>query len=540
MRRIRLVVMTGIFAALLAVAPAVASAVAQGPARTPVNIVSEGFDTGATPTYSLAADPMCETYWGPITQRFHGGDRGLWCAGTGPAGFTPNTWDYLVHKYQPAVEDPITLDITGMGTGGTADFLVPQLSAYYSSKLAFYYSMPSIGAADVFQVWWAPVPGNPAIASPESPNITAPLTADNGWQKKEYALSDPAIALSNNHNLSGKTGFFRFQWRTDATNLNNTNQGATIDDVLISGYKYGPVRNLAKVVSVSGVKLTWDKPYRYTYASDLETRTISYRVWREDVAAPGTYTELTASTRATDADRSLTDSSGVAGHGYKYYVQAWDAGTGVDGWGELANPVSVGNGAVSGTVTGPGGAPLAGVTVALGSDSTLTAADGTYALPNITPGTHSVTFTKSGYIQQVVSAVVVAEGSITTQNASMPIVVVTTQLSMPSVSPSRPKHGKNATFTTYLTPDAAGTTRLAFSHWEYKTVTKVVRGKRKRVKVGYWRLRTTRTLSAGGGGRFYTTYKLPSAGKWRLVASFTPSTGVFTAATSGTKAFTAR
>ncbi len=115
-------------------------------------------------------------------------------------------------------------------------------------------------------------------------------------------------------------------------------------------------------------------------------------------------------------------------------------------------------------------------------------------------------------------------------------------LSVPSVTPSTPKHHKSAIFSASLTPGAAataGSTNLALYRYETKTVKKRVRGKMKNVKVKYWRLRATKPMSAAADGRLTLSYKLPYSGKWKMVASYAGS-AVYEPCTSGAKSFTAR
>jgi hypothetical protein len=118
-----------------------------------------------------------------------------------------------------------------------------------------------------------------------------------------------------------------------------------------------------------------------------------------------------------------------------------------------------------------------------------------------------------------------------------------TSISRPSVSPSRPTHGKTATFTSLLTPSAAvasgGTSQISFYRYETKTVRKKVRGRWKNVRVHYWHLRTTKTMSAGSDGHLTLKYRLPYSGSWKVVARYTGS-ATHAASTSSARQFTAK
>jgi hypothetical protein len=117
-----------------------------------------------------------------------------------------------------------------------------------------------------------------------------------------------------------------------------------------------------------------------------------------------------------------------------------------------------------------------------------------------------------------------------------------TSLSRPSVSPSSPKHGKTATFTGRITPAAAvaaGTTRLSFYHSARKTVRKKVGGKWKSVKVTYWRGTTSKNMSASADGSLRLRYKVPYAGKWKIVSSYSGAEG-YAPSSSAVKYFTAK
>jgi subtilisin family serine protease len=117
-----------------------------------------------------------------------------------------------------------------------------------------------------------------------------------------------------------------------------------------------------------------------------------------------------------------------------------------------------------------------------------------------------------------------------------------TALSIPKSSSTRPTHGRTAAFSCWLAPGSgatAGTTTLYLYHWEHKTVRVRVRGRSKRVRVGYWRLRSSKTMTAAADGRLAATYRLPYKGQWKMSARYSGAPG-YSGSASGTKRFSAR
>ncbi len=80
-----------------------------------------------------------------------------------------------------------------------------------------------------------------------------------------------------------------------------------------------------------------------------------------------------------------------------------------------------GGGSVQGTVTSVvGGAPISGVTVALGSRTTTTDTNGNYTFSSIPAGTYpTITASDPGFVTVTVSSIVVYDGEITTQDFSL-------------------------------------------------------------------------------------------------------------------------
>jgi hypothetical protein len=94
-------------------------------------------------------------------------------------------------------------------------------------------------------------------------------------------------------------------------------------------------------------------------------------------------------------------------------------------------------------------------------------------------------------------------------------------------SPSKPRHGRVATFGARVVPASAaasGTATVRLYRRESRIVVKRVRvgtrWKRRRVRVKYWRLRTAKTMTANAEGRFVVMYKPKYKGSWKMVVSY--------------------
>jgi hypothetical protein len=119
-----------------------------------------------------------------------------------------------------------------------------------------------------------------------------------------------------------------------------------------------------------------------------------------------------------------------------------------------------------------------------------------------------------------------------------------TTLSKPTVSPSKPKKGKTARFATSLTPGAAGVAgakvTLALYHQETKSVRKKVVGKWRKVKVKYWHLRKSVTMTrASGAAKYSASVKLAYKGSWKATVTGNAATG-YTAPAAKTLGFTVK
>ncbi|TLM80587.1 MAG: hypothetical protein FDZ70_00090 [Actinobacteria bacterium] len=289
-------------------------------------------------------------FWGRITRRNHtgGGTYGLWCAGV--QGVTTVTPSGVPTEYPVTFKYPI-------GTDGSSTVDVTQTADYYSSTLQFFYTMPTLGNSDAesFNVMWF-------AASPTYPrdvHVGWPRTADSVWSTGTFSLT----ATSNEVNLSRKAGFVRFGF-SDRTYSNEgatkTGQGATVDDITISGFKYGPVRTVTTDQPGVAARLAWSPPYRATDSTLEETRPITYRVWRATGFGPSfSWSERTT---ARTAATSFVDTSVAEGATYTYLVQAWDEGSGA-GYGEVTTRAATVGRALSVDVSASAAVAVAGMPV---------------------------------------------------------------------------------------------------------------------------------------------------------------------------------
>jgi hypothetical protein len=116
-----------------------------------------------------------------------------------------------------------------------------------------------------------------------------------------------------------------------------------------------------------------------------------------------------------------------------------------------------------------------------------------------------------------------------------------TAVRTPSLSTSA-KRGKTVKFASTVIPAAAATAgpfQLSLWHEETKTVTKKVRGKKRKVKVKYWRSRGSWTMRGDAAGRLVASGKLSRSGKWKMYVAYSGSE-TYTPVTSGSKAFSVK
>jgi FtsP/CotA-like multicopper oxidase with cupredoxin domain len=192
---------------------------------------------------------------------------------------------------------------------------------------------------------------------------------------------------------------------------------------------------------------------------------------------------------------------------------------------------------VTPTTVGPGTiSPSTAQTVDYGGSKTFTIAPSAYYhIEDVQLNGESV-----GAVYSLDITDVTSDETITATFAPTPPAATT--VSRPSVSPSKPTHGKTATFTSRITPGSAvseGSTSLTLLHLETKTVRKKVRGHWKNVKVKYWRSRAVRTMTTAVDGKLTLRYKLPYKGSWKMTANYSGSGG-YAPSGSTSKQFTVK
>ena len=314
----RLVLVPAVLCALLAGAVSLAFA---GPPNAGQETIShygfesptDNFTTGGYYAKVLPADADTTAFWGRRAEASHTGAAGLWCAGTVSSTGNPSTsWPNYPE-----------------GTRGFAKTKFTQLADYYSVGASMDYKMVSVGADDVFRLYWRTYDGSDNTINYRYDEL--PVAAS--WTNVTVDMSSPADSFR----LS-RTPAEMILWFYDSSGLAPAvGTGPSVDDFTVSGYKYGPIRSVSIASPAEGqVDLTWPVPYRAIGSNVNENRSVTYRVWR---AEQGTdvWVELTSDGGRLTAN-TFTDVTTSPGTLYKYVVQAWDPGTG-SGRGEQSTAV---------------------------------------------------------------------------------------------------------------------------------------------------------------------------------------------------------
>lgn len=276
------------------------------PYSQPQPIYSTGFEPGQ-PSAEVAPivilGDSVSAFWGGSGTVFRSGAKGLWCAGTDASTGGPGAF---VSTY-PAF------------TRGFADLRIPALADYFESSLSFWYLMPSLGRDDHFTVSVGRL-GESGVTTAQPTYVSGDEVAvSSAWKERRYRLGSGTLSSASRQPLVVR---FVFIDNVESAPFGLLGRGPTIDDVAVTGYKYGPVRNPTATWSDGvGMELTWRTPAASAYSTADDPRPIRYRIWRSPRNADK-WTAL-ASVAPMSATGFVDGTAGRA-HAYDYAVQAWD------------------------------------------------------------------------------------------------------------------------------------------------------------------------------------------------------------------------
>jgi hypothetical protein len=176
--------------------------------------------------------------------------------------------------------------------------------------------------------------------------------------------------------------------------------------------------------------------------------------------------------------------------------------------------------------------------------------DESVAVSPLAGGVYRATFVAAN-TSTVAYRLYLASGAYLTGGSSAPVTIAARTASLPSttvsrasVSPSRPKHGKTASFNAYVDQGGAaatsGTSTLRLYRWETKTVRKKVGRRWKKVKVKYWRLRYTGPMAGDSSGLLTARTKVKYSGKWKMSVSYNGSSSYAPSTRAAEKTFSVK
>ena len=401
MRRAASIVLMLVAVALVAFPVTIAAAV--GPSNVPVVAKVYTFEPSGLSADSismtLGSSPENRTYWwGRTSAAAHTGSWALWCAGSGAAWPSWSGW-----------------------TRGNANFTLPDTSNWYQSDFSYWYIYPSKTVDSTFVLRWFGSPKDPTtdVADSQISTLTPPGVTSTWTQVSVHRTG----GTDGQQPMASGAGSVQFSF--DNIFGAGSAAGPTIDDVTLSGWKYGPARSVAAVRAASPattVNVSWLAPYSAPAPNTTpDARTIDYHVWRYDFS---TATSTDVGTVQTPGV-AFSDTSAPADHVLRYTVQAVDPSN-ASYLGQPSNAASdVGvpgatTGFISGTVTNSSNALLPNINVKVDSLAAVpTNASGAYSVSNLSPGSHTVVFSGSGYVTQTKSGINVTAGNSTSCNAVM-------------------------------------------------------------------------------------------------------------------------
>ncbi len=159
------------------------------------------------------------------------------------------------------------------------------------------------------------------------------------------------------------------------------------------------------------------------------------------------------------------------------------------------------DGALSGSVTTTGSVALQGVSVSIsGGRHTTTAANGTYSIPLLAPGSYAVTFAKAGFVSSS-RRVVVAPGVTATATVELARPVTTT---VHLAGPASVRVRSTLKLSGTVSPSAASGT-ITIAKWRFVS--------------GKWRSAGSATVRISRGAFVYR-FEPTAKGSWRFVATY--------------------
>ena len=252
-------------------------------------------------------------WWGRVTGHgYNNTGTGLWCAANHGA------FSHL----NPAVAVPAASYGTvnnGFLTDGEADFALDDTTGWYKSDFSYQYFYPSPAPNDTngnpLKLFWynqgtAVHGANPDVI------VSQGLANVGAWTQVTY-------------NRTGGTpppfptgaGAVKFEY-IDPYVPGLGGYGATLDNIKLDGYKYGPVRSLNAVrgsgATSTTVNVTWAAPVISAGSTTVDGRAITYHVWRK--SASNVYTEVGSGTSGL----TVADTGVPTDQAFTYVVQAFD------------------------------------------------------------------------------------------------------------------------------------------------------------------------------------------------------------------------
>jgi hypothetical protein len=200
----------------------------------------------------VAGAPQPMAYWGVISNTALSGTKSLWCAGTTyPGGVNPSAfWS----TYATA-------------TAGDAWVRVPQTADYYDSWIRFAYSMPTKGSQDFFSSILLNGSDSPLYA-----HADLATTAPGAWAVDTWRLGANGRARTAAGLMLRFVDQYEVIGGSESAGRDDRGQGPAVDDIVVTGYKYGPVMNLTANRVSGHVELTWAKPQMTPTNTAQDTR----------------------------------------------------------------------------------------------------------------------------------------------------------------------------------------------------------------------------------------------------------------------------